>query len=527
MRKIHHYVVGCTALLMLAACGQQNLAGTPSPVKPLDIVVVNDQTNTVTVPGNITAAPGESGSIPIYLHPTNDDGKNGCNATGGPSVPNVNVQVTSSHPGVISSGVVLDVKCGTANPATFNYAVSSSAVPGTVVTLTTSASGGASGSTYTSTNAVSKLTITIVQPNVADTTGPVITPVIVSGTLGENGWYTSDVELKWDISDPESATILTKTGCDTVIISSDTPFVGNTYTCSATSAGGTSTNSITIKRDATAPVVQPADQIETAWRNSDFINNFTASDATSGLADSNDAAFTLTASAESVDTTTPTTSSRVVKDQAGNSTTRTISAFIDKTPPTNLQFDFGSNPVINDNSSFYWGEVPAAPLGCSASDALSGLASCNVSGYASSIGQHTLTATATDNATNTAKLERKYSVLAWRTEGFFQPVDMGKAVYNTVKGGSTVPLKFRVFGSTEKTSVDAIKPLTWTKVSCQPSVPADDVTVVATGGTNLRYDTTAGQFVYNWQTPKTAGMCYTVTVTLADGSKISANFKIK
>jgi AraC-like DNA-binding protein len=56
---------------------------------------------------------------------------------------------------------------------------------------------------------------------------------------------------------------------------------------------------------------------------------------------------------------------------------------------------------------------------------------------------------------------------------------------------------------------------------------ADDIELVATGGTSLRYDTTGGQFIYNWQTPKKAGSCYLVTVSMIDGSSLSAHFKLK
>jgi hypothetical protein len=47
------------------------------------------------------------------------------------------------------------------------------------------------------------------------------------------------------------------------------------------------------------------------------------------------------------------------------------------------------------------------------------------------------------------------------------------------------------------------------------------------GGTSLRYDTTARQFVQNWQTPKAGGQCYRVMMTARDGSTISAFFKTK
>ena len=119
-------------------------------------------------------------------------------------------------------------------------------------------------------------------------------------------------------------------------------------------------------------------------------------------------------------------------------------------------------------------------------------------------------------------------MLAWTPKGFYQPVDMGSAVVNTVKGGSTVPLKFEVFaGSTELTSTSVVKSFMQTKVACETGASADEIEVTSTGGTTLRYDATGGQFVQNWQTPKAPGSCYRVTMTTQDGSTIQANFKLK
>jgi hypothetical protein len=70
-------------------------------------------------------------------------------------------------------------------------------------------------------------------------------------------------------------------------------------------------------------------------------------------------------------------------------------------------------------------------------------------------------------------------------------------IFNTVKGGSTVPLKFEVFAADELTDTAVVKSLTYTGVSCDASAPTDEIETLATGGTSLRYDTTAGQFVYN------------------------------
>jgi len=80
---------------------------------------------------------------------------------------------------------------------------------------------------------------------------PVITPQI-AGALGQNGWYVSDVTLSWTVTDDESE-ITSTSGCGPVSITSDQ--AETAYTCTATSAGGTSSISVPIKRDATPPVV--------------------------------------------------------------------------------------------------------------------------------------------------------------------------------------------------------------------------------------------------------------------------------
>jgi hypothetical protein len=120
-----------------------------------------------------------------------------------------------------------------------------------------------------------------------------------------------------------------------------------------------------------------------------------------------------------------------------------------------------------------------------------------------------------------------FSIGAWSLTGFYQPVTMG-GVYNTVKGGSTVPLKFNVYqGTTERTDVAAVKRFVTQAVGCSGGVPEDPVEIVTTGGTSLRYDTTARQFVQNWQTSKPAGVCYVVTMTTQDDSTVIAYFKTK
>ena len=139
-----------------------------------------------------------------------------------------------------------------------------------------------------------------------------------------------------------------------------------------------------------------------------------------------------------------------------------------------------------------------------------------------------MTAAAQDMAGNQYSQQRSYTVLGWTLQGFYQPVDMG-GVYNLVRNGSTVPLKFELFaGSTELTSVASITDLSYALINCDGTAPQDEVETLATGGTVLRYDTTSGQFIFNWKTPSgTAGKCFRVTLTAADGSTKVAYFKMK
>lgn len=209
-----------------------------------------------------------------------------------------------------------------------------------------------------------------------------------------------------------------------------------------------------------------------------------------------------------------------VFDYAGNSASASVTDIdVDLTAPT---LTWIGGPA--DGSSHYYGSVPAEPT-CTAEDALSGPAGCSVSGYSTLVGQHTLTAAALDNAGNSTTEYRSYSVLAWTLTGFYKPVDMD-GVYNSVKGGSTVPLKFQVFaGPTELTDVSAIRSLTYASTSCAAAAATDEIETLATGGTVLRY--ADGQFIFNWKTPKTAGSCLRVTLTTQDGSALVAYFKLK
>ena len=143
------------------------------------------------------------------------------------------------------------------------------------------------------------------------------------------------------------------------------------------------------------------------------------------------------------------------------------------------------------------------------------------------VGDHTISLRVTDDGGLSATDTATVTVLPWTLEGFYQPVDMN-GVYNIVKNGSTVPLKFEIFaGSTELTDIAYVKSLTYAQTSCNASATTDEIETTTTGSTSLRYDTTAGQFIYNWKTPSIAGKCYRVTLTTMAGSSLVAYFKLK
>ena len=126
----------------------------------------------------------------------------------------------------------------------------------------------------------------------------------------------------------------------------------------------------------------------------------------------------------------------------------------------------------------------------------------------------------------------RLEIAAWTYGGFYSPVKM--EALNTVKAGSTVPLKFNVFaGGVEKTATSDLKPFAIQQINCVDAAATgaeDPLEFTTTGGTSIRYSGTAGvdgQFIQNWQTPSKAGNCYRAIATMLDGTKISANFKLK
>jgi hypothetical protein len=286
-------------------------------------------------------------------------------------------------------------------------------------------------------------------------------------------------------------------------------------------AGNSASAGVTdIDVDLTAPSISASitpDAALSGWWNISTgapTVTYTCEDDTSGVASCTDP-YTFGEGADQTHT-------GYAADNAGNTNSEIVSDIdVDLTAPT---LTWNGGPA--DGGIYYFGFVPAAPT-CTASDDLSGPDGCEVTGYSTAIGTHTMTATALDVAGNSYSEQRTYEVKHWTLNGFFPPVDMGY-VFNVVKNGSTVPLKFEIFaGPTELTDVGYVGPFMYAQTSCDATAITDPIETTSTGGTSLRYDPVAGQFVYNWKTPKIPGACYLVTVTTLDGSSLTAYFKLK
>ncbi len=357
----------------------------------------------------------------------------------------------------------------------------------------------------------------------ADTTAPTAHPTQYPDANGE-GWNNHDVTVSWNWSDESGGSGIDYNTCtlDSTSTGEDGPITLNAV-CSDL-VGNTGHGSHTVNVDKTNPTISVGASMTDgsvytadAWTNQTVTLVFTCAD----LGGSKVATCPANAVFDSDGVTA--SASGTAADRAGNSASASFGPIrVDKTLPV---VSLVGGPM--DGGSYYLGSVPAAPA-CSASDALSGLSdNCTVSGYGTTVGPHTVTATVIDGAGNQNSASVTYGVLPWRLEGFYQPTDMG-GVVNTVRNGSTVPLKFEIFaGDAELTSTSIVsQPLRAVEALCSGG-PADDIELLATGATSLRYDATAGVFIYNWQTPRKPGYCYVVTVALVDGTAISANFTLR
>lgn len=362
-----------------------------------------------------------------------------------------------------------------------------------------------------------------------DTIAPTLTHTLTP-LPNAAGWNNSAVTVHFDATDDSGGS-----GVDQSTVTPDQTVAaetaGTVVTGSAEdAAGNVGADSVTVKVDKTAPTITATasgTQGSNGWYTGPVTAHFTCSDALSGIA---------TCPADAVLSTDGTNQSAIgtAVDKAGNTASTMVSGInIDATDPTITSLS------VKDGARYTLGD-PAIPSGtptCTASDAVSGVASCVVTvsgGQPNGVGRFSFTATAADKAGNTTTQTGSYQVI-YRWDGFLQPIndtahqtDQSVSVF---KAGSTVPAKFQL-KKADGTVVQANTPPAWltsVKGSATTSTVDESVyTEPATSGSSYRYDSTAQQYIYNWGTAKNgAGYYWRIGVTLDDGQTYYVNIALK
>jgi hypothetical protein len=199
---------------------------------------------------------------------------------------------------------------------------------------------------------------------VLDSSPPSVTAAPSPGAPdGANGWYHSAVGLTWNVADADSP-VATTSGCDPQSITGEGAVA---FTCTASSAGGATSQPVTIKRDSVPP----------------------SAPVFSGIAP-------------------------------------------------------GATVLIS-------AVPPESAIGCSASDATSGLSSCTFDGYNALPGSHTLTATATDVSGLKSTSTLNYSVVLPP----FGAKGLKLARRQTIRSVLRSGLKVTVDVAADRTAIDA------------------------------------------------------------------------
>jgi hypothetical protein len=348
-----------------------------------------------------------------------------------------------------------------------------------------------------------------------DRTPPVVQPV-VTGTLGSNGWYTSDVQVHWSISD------IPTIGCDDATVDADTS--GITLSCTATSAGGTSSASVTIKRDATPPALNfgtpsPAPNAS-GWNKVNVSIPFTHSDAMSGIASTSVASpLVLSTEGEGI------TGQVVLTDNAGNSATFTsVPRNIDKSVPV---VGFAS-PAEGATYGFYQDVVAdysctdTSLVSCTAPTANGGLINTRTAGV------RTFKVTAKDAVAFTTAVTHTFTVESlFNFDGFLAPASAPPTL-NLVARGALVPIRWRLPDGRGGfvTNPASFYSATVGSLTCgsAPSVPLNDTAEAPVG---ISFDAATNSFIYNWQTSSSWTGCRKLTIRLKDNSTHELRFKFQ
>jgi hypothetical protein len=554
-------------------CSAEDAAGNASVPTHFDVVVVDTTAPVIDAHDDVedVEATSAAGALVTYTAPATSDAVDGPDAAtclpasgstfslGATTVTcqasdaagNEATETTFTVTVVDTTGPVIDahgnvgpVEATSAAGAAVTYAApaTSDAVDGPGTASCTPASGStfalgtttvACGATDAAGNAAAGTAFTV---TVVDTTAPVIAghagvgPVEATSSAGAPVTYTAPTTS--DAVDGAGTASCAPASGGTF------PLGSTTVTCNAADAAGnhaTSTTFAVTVVDTTAPVIASHGAVVAEATSA---SGATVTYTAAGTSDAVDGAGSATCAPASGSTFPlgTTTVSCGAPDAAGNPATGTTFGVTvrDTTAPA-----VAAHADVTATASSASSAIVSytAPGWTDAVDG-SGTAAClPASGSAFAVGSTTVTCSRTDAHGNTGTGSFAVRVgYAWST--FLQPIDVtpnnssGKdsgviagTVFNKAKAGSAIPVKFTLGGNQGLSVLAAGYPkATQVNVGTTPLTDLIETYSDATAS-SLKYDATAGQYVYTWKTSSGwAGTYQRLELKLADGSSHFAFF---
>jgi hypothetical protein len=369
-----------------------------------------------------------------------------------------------------------------------------------------------------------------------DKTAPSAT-LTATGTLGANGWYTSNVTVETTGADTISGPVT----C-TPTQSQTNETTGHEFSGSCTNGAGLigAASPLTVKLDKTAPsatLTASGSQGTNGWFLDDVTVKTTGADTISGP----------------VICTPDQSQTAETGGQTFNGSCANQAGLLGNATPLSVKLD-KTNPSVAITSPAGETTTIAGSVTVSGTDgdAISGIAGVKVNGAAATLGAGTFTKTgivlacgsnalgavATDQAGRTSTHSITVTRQCFGLQ-FLQPLDQSTAapIMNKGKYGRVIPVKvlLSLAGGTTLDS-SALAGNGWTLqmgvngASCSTGAGTDEIEAYAdagasAAGSNLfRWDSSARQWIYNLDTKAppgmtmTVGSCYRLDVYVSDGS---------
>ena len=369
-----------------------------------------------------------------------------------------------------------------------------------------------------------------------DKTAPSAT-MTATGTEGANGWFTSNVTIQTTGADTISGPVT----C-TSAQSQTSETTGHEFSGSCTNAAGltASASPLTVKLDKTAPsatLTANGSQGTNGWFLDDVTVKTTGADTISGpVTCTPDQSQTTETAGESFNGSCTNLAGLI-----GNATPLIVK--VDKTNPSvAITSPAGGTTTIATSVTVSGtdGDAPSGIAGVKLNGVAATLGSGTFSktGIALACGTNTLAAVATDHAGRTATDSITVARQCFGLQ-FLQPLDQSTSapIMNKGKYGRGIPVKvlLTLAGGAALDNA-ALASNGWTLqigvngASCSSGTGTDEIEVYAdagasASGSNLfRWDSSAGQWIYNLDTKAPPGMtmtigsCYRLDVYLSDGS---------